>query len=69
MNTWIHEYSPYGKYSAFSRGTVTLMSISSPIKAYRYTMKSNYFNNVVNSEYSRKNDGHIEYGTAGFRTK
>ncbi|KAG5314298.1 AGM1 mutase, partial [Acromyrmex insinuator] len=32
-------------------------------------MKSNYFNNVVNSEYSRKNDGRIEYGTAGFRTK
>ncbi|KAG5347948.1 AGM1 mutase, partial [Acromyrmex charruanus] len=45
------------------------MLISSPVKAYRYTMKSNYFNNVVNSEYSRKNDGRIEYGTAGFRTK
>lgn len=65
MNTC--KYSPYGKYSVFSRGTVTLISIS--VKVYRYTMKSNYFNNVVNSEYSRKNDGRIEYGTAGFRTK
>ncbi|KYN37087.1 Phosphoacetylglucosamine mutase [Trachymyrmex septentrionalis] len=32
-------------------------------------MESSYFNNVVNSEYSRKNDGRMEYGTAGFRTK
>ncbi|KYN18387.1 PREDICTED: phosphoacetylglucosamine mutase isoform X2 [Trachymyrmex cornetzi] len=32
-------------------------------------MESSYFNNIVNSEYSRKNDGRIEYGTAGFRTK
>ncbi|KYM99116.1 Phosphoacetylglucosamine mutase [Cyphomyrmex costatus] len=32
-------------------------------------MESSYFNNIVNSEYGRKNDEHIEYGTAGFRTK
>lgn len=32
-------------------------------------MESNYFQNIVNAEYSRKHDKHIEYGTAGFRTK
>ena len=32
-------------------------------------MESNYFQNIVNVEYNRKNDKYIEYGTAGFRTK
>lgn len=32
-------------------------------------MESNYFQNIVNAEYSRKYDNYITYGTAGFRTK
>jgi len=32
-------------------------------------MESKYFRNVENIKYNRKYDGHIEYGTAGFRTK
>ncbi|KAL0109949.1 hypothetical protein PUN28_013532 [Cardiocondyla obscurior] len=32
-------------------------------------MEPNYFRDVANAKYSKKHDEHIEYGTAGFRTK
>lgn len=32
-------------------------------------MESSYFQDIVNTEYSRRHDGCVEYGTAGFRTK